>query len=289
MRVGLVGTGMLGTAVGLRLLSRGHEVSAYNRTRANAAALEAGGASVAGTPAGAAAGCGMVITCVRDAGAVRGVSFGPGGVAAGAGGGAIVCDMSTIDPASSREISAGYARAGVRMLDTPVMGGPGAAAAGELVVMAGGDRGAYGEARALLGELSSKSFYVGPAGSGHAAKLSMNLQIAMLALSISEGIALARATGVGPAAFLDVLDATYFSTGMSRNKARKMAAGSFEPTFTLANLRKDLQAIASTAGSLGLELPMAGLAGELYGRAVGAGLGGLDYTGILALLEGRRS
>lgn len=283
-----MGTGMLGTAVGLRLIARGHEVVAHNRTRAGADRLEAGGASVAGSPAGVAAECGLVITCVKDAAAVSAVSFGPGGIAAGAGGGLVVCDMSTIEPAASREISGRYAGAGVAMLDTPVMGGPAAALAGELVMMAAGDRGAFDEHRPLLGELAGSVFYMGGAGAAHATKLAMNLQIAMLALSLSEGIELSRASSVDPGAFLEVLNATYFGTGMSRNKALRMAAGSFEPTFLLRNLRKDLRAINATAASRGLELPMGSLAEELYAGAEGAGLGGLDYTGILAYLESRR-
>ena len=113
----------------------------------------------------------------------------------------------------------------------------------------------------------------------------MNLQIAMLALSLSEGITLTRKAGFNPEIFLKILNSTYFKTGMSENKAYKMINDSFIPTFTLENLKKDLDTINDAAKSFGAELPMAKLANETYQKAIETGFAEIDYTGILAYLK----
>ena len=287
--VGVVGTGMLGAAVAARLIGRGHEVVVHNRTAKKAAALEGAGALAAGSPADVAARCPLVIICVRDAAAVRDVALGPRGIA-GSGASPAVCDMSTITPADSRAIAADLrSAAGIAMLDTPVMGGPAVAARGDLVMMASGDRAVFDAHRRTLDDAASRIFFLGgEVGTALTVKLAMNLQIASLAMSISEGIAMVRAASVDPRDFLEVLNSTYFGTGMSRNKAYRMADGSYDPTFLLSNLRKDLRAVNEAAGSAGLRLPLASMAEEAYDAAVAAGLGGLDYTGILEYVEGLR-
>lgn len=280
---------MLGAAVASRLIGRGREVVVHNRTAKKAAALEGAGALVAESPADVAGRCPLVITCVRDAAAVRDVALGPRGIAA-SGASPAVCDMSTITPADSRAIAADLrSAAGIAMLDTPVMGGPAVAARGELVMMASGERAVFDAHRRTLDDAAGRIFFLGGGGgTALTVKLAMNLQIASLAMSISEGIAMVRAASVDPRDFLEVLNSTYFGTGMSRNKAYRMADGSYDPTFLLSNLRKDLRAINEAAGSAGLRLPLASMAEEAYDAAVGAGLGGLDYTGILEYVEGLR-
>ena len=137
----------------------------------------------------------------------------------------------------------------------------------------------------MLDLVAGKIFFLGGAGTALSVKLAMNLQIASLAMSISEGIAMMRAFSIDPREFLGVLNSTYFGTGMSRNKAYRMADGRYEPTFLLRNLRKDLRAVNEAAASAGLRLPLASMAEDSYDRAVVAGLGDLDYTGILEYIE----
>ena len=280
---------MLGAAVGLRLIECGHVVSAYNRTRKTTSSLDEAGAAVMDTAREVATASDFVITCVTDAGAVRNVVFGDDGVAEGAHDSLVVGDMSTIDPADSREIASKLAEDhGTHMLGIPVMGGPDAARAGDLVVIADGDRFAYQEKREILGDIAQTVHYVGDNGTAHTIKLAMNLQIASLALSISEGIELVRGGDVDPGSFLDVLNSTYFGTGMSKKKAHRMVRGEYGPTFLLRNLKKDLGLITGFAGSHGISLPGAAAVDKAYSGAVEAGLGELDYTGILRYVEGLR-
>ena len=113
----------------------------------------------------------------------------------------------------------------------------------------------------------------------------MNLQIAMLALSLSEGITLTRKAGFDPEIFLKILNSTYFKTGMSEKKAYKMIKDNFEPTFTLQNLKKDLDTINEAAESFNAELSMSKMASKVYQNAMDAGFSDIDYTGILAYLK----
>lgn len=287
IRVGVVGTGMLGAAVSLRLIQSGFEVAVYNRTISKTDPIRQAGGAVAKSPAGVAGMSDVVITVVRDARAVRAVSFGDRGILAGRHAGMVVADMSTILPEESRHIHSEFARHDVEWLDTPVMGGPDAAARGRLVVMAGGDKESFLALEPVFGALAEVRRHVGRPGAAHSVKLAMNLQIAMLALSLSEGMCLARGLDVEPETFLEVLNSTYFGTGMSRKKAFRMVRGEYPATFTLENLAKDLETIVGAAGAAGVDLHMSAQALRMYREAVRAGLGSLDYTGILEYVRRR--
>ena len=284
--VGVIGTGMLGAAVALRLIKSGFDVAAYNRTASKTDPIREAGGAVEDSPAEVARRSEVVLTVVRDAGAVRDVSFGGEGMLSGKHPGMVVADMSTILPSESRKIHAEFLDAGVDWLDTPVMGGPDAAAEGRLVVMAGGNPESFRRVEDVFAAVAEKRYHLGPPGTAHSVKLAMNLQIAMLALSLSEGICLARGLGVKPEVFLDVLNSTYFATGMSQKKAFRMISGKYPATFTLENLAKDLGTILDAADSADLALPMSSEALRVYSEAIKAGLGDLDYTGILEHLQG---
>ncbi len=287
MKVGIVGTGMLGEAVALRLIERGHTLAAYNRTRERTLRLADAGAKVMESAKDVAAASDIAIVCVTDADAVRSVTFGDGGLASGAHDALVIADMSTISPVDSREIAQRLAAEfGIKMIGIPVMGGPDAAAAGTLVVMADGDRDAYTACEGVLRDVGQEVHHLGKNGTAHTVKLAMNLQIASLALSISEGIEITRRGGVDPETFLTVLNSTYFGTGMSRKKAHRMARGEYTPTFLLRNLEKDLGIITRFAESRGAALPGAGNILRVYRDAVNAGHGDLDYTGILRHIGG---
>jgi len=285
MNVGIIGTGLLGKAIATRLFNTGHNVIAYNRTVEKAEPLKKLGAKIANSPKNVASESELVITIVKDAPAVESVSFGANGIMHGKHEKLIVSDMSTISPISSRKIAKKYSDYGIPMIDSPVMGGPLLAEKGELVIMIGGKKEVYEKCKPVFDSLGNKSFYLGKNGSGHAMKLVLNLQISILALSISEGIILAKKSGLDPITFLEVLNSTYFKTGMSVNKGPKMVKGSFEPSFFLKMMQKDLDEINYTAEKFGANLPFARLANELYQQAVKDGMGELDYTGILAYLE----
>jgi 3-hydroxyisobutyrate dehydrogenase len=285
LKIGIIGTGFLGRAVAKRLLDTGHKVIVYNRTREKTEYLKNLGAIVADTPKDLAQECELVITIVKDSDAVESVSFDKNGIIDGKHDGLTIADMSTINPISSKKIAKKFLENGISMIDTPVMGGPSLAEKGELVVMVGGKKEVYEKYKQVFDHIGNKTFYLGENGAGHAMKLAMNLQIAMLALALSEGITLTKRAGLDPKLFLDILNSTYFKTGMSVLKGPKMINGNFEPSFTLKMMKKDLDTINTTAKELSTSLPMTTLANEIYQNAISNGLGELDYTGILAFIE----
>lgn len=285
MYIGIIGTGLLGSAIAKRIASSGHKVHAYNRTRQKTESLRKVGIEIEDSPKELAKKCDIVITIVKDSQAIEEVSFGKNGIVHGKHDELVVVDMSTISPIASKKIAKKFADSGILMIDTPVMGGPSLAEKGQMIVMVGGKKETYQKCKPILDLIGEKTFHLGENGLGHAMKLVMNSQIAILALSISEGIILAKKSGLDPITFLEVLNSTYFKTGMSVNKGPKMAKGEFEPSFFLRMMQKDLDEIDYTAKECGANMPMSKLANQIYQKAIKSGFGDIDYTGILAYLE----
>jgi len=285
VKIGIIGTGMLGEEVGLHLLNSGYSVSVYNRTKSKTKNLEEKGAHVAELPSGVAESSDLIITCVKDADAVKQVLFGQGGVVSGKHDDMTVADMSTINPNAAKEISKKLHDEGIKSIEIPVMGGPNVAIEGKLVLMASGDKESFERFSQVFNTIANKTFFLGESGSAHSIKLAMNLQISLLALSLSEGIMLTKKAGFDPEIFLEILNSTYFSTGMSQNKAFKMIKDEYQPTFTLKNMKKDLDTIIASAKDFDAKLPIAERANEIYKQALDAGFGEIDYTGILAYIK----
>lgn len=285
VKIGIIGTGMLGNAVGLHLLKSGFNVTAYNRTKEKTNELKNKGAKIVESPKMVAEKSDLVITIVKDADAVKKIAFGKNGIIQGNHKGLTVADMSTISPIESKKISKKFLEYKIIKLDTPVMGGPNVAITGELVLMVSGDKKTFVKFKKVFEKIANKIFFLGDNGTAHLVKLAMNLQITMLALALSEGITLVKSAKVDPKIFLDILNSTYFKTGMSENKAYKMIHDEFNPTFTLSNLKKDISTITNTTKSLGINLPMIKKAEEVYQGAITHGFGEIDYTGILAYIK----
>ena len=285
VKIGIIGTGMLGEAVGLHLLDSGYSVSVYNRTKSKTKNLEEKGAHVAEVPSAVAESSDLIITCVKDADAVKQVLFGQGGVISGKHEDMTVADMSTINPNAAKEISKKLHDEGIKSIEIPVMGGPNVAIDGKLVLMASGDKQSFERFSQVFNTIANKTFFLGESGSAHSIKLAMNLQISLLALSLSEGITLTKKAGFDPEKFLEILNSTYFSTGMSQNKAFKMIKDDYQPTFTLKNMKKDLDTIIASAKDFDAKLPIAERANEIYSHALNAGFGEIDYTGVLAYIK----
>ena len=285
VKIGLIGTGMLGEAVGLHLLKSGFSLCVYNRTKSKTKSLEENGATISDTPKHLAQSSELIITCVKDGDAAEQILFGQDGIVAGKHDGLAVAEMSTISPNSAIQNSKRLNEEKISSLETPVMGGPNVAIDGKLVLMASGDRDVFDKYKQVFDTIANKTFFLGKSGSAHSIKIAMNLQISLLALALAEGITLTKKAGFDPEKFLEILNSTYFKTGMSENKAHKMIRNEFEPTFTLKNLKKDLEIITVAAKDFGAVLPMAERANEIYAEAVEAGFGEIDYTGILAYIK----
>ncbi len=284
-KIGIIGMGMLGNAVALHLLDSGFEVTVYNRTKEKTTQAREKGAKVVTSPKEIAENSELIITIVKDAAAVKEISFEKDGIIEGKHEKLIVADMSTIDPTESKNISRKFQEHNIHKLDIPVMGGPNVAISGNLVMMVSGNKESFDHCKNVFEKIANKVFFLGESGVAHSVKLAMNLQITMLALALSEGIILMKKANVDPKIFLEILNSTYFKTGMSEKKAFKMVDSKYDATFTLSNLKKDISTITSAAESLGIELPMIKKAEQVYENAVKEGFGEIDYTGIIEYIK----
>ena len=285
MKIGIIGIGMLGEAVVLNLLNSGYDVAVYNRTKEKTIEVEKKGAKVMDSPKTVAKNVELIIIIVKDSIAVREVAFGENGIIESKNEKLIVADMSTIDSIESKNIANQFQQNHIQKLEIPVMGGPNVAIMGKLVMMASGPKDSFDQCKTIFEKIANKVFFLGEQGIANSIKLAMNLQITMLALSLSEGITLLKKANVDPKIFLKVLNSTYFKTGMSENKAFKMIEGNYDATFTLSNLKKDITTMTNAAKDLGIELPMISKAEEIYKNAINEGLGDLDYTGIIEYIK----
>jgi 3-hydroxyisobutyrate dehydrogenase len=285
MKIGIIGIGMLGNAVALHLLDSGFDVTVYNRTKEKTNQVKQKGAKIAASPKIMAKNVELIITIVKDAAAVRDVIFGKDGIIQSENKKLIVADMSTIDPVESKNIAKELQQHQIQKLEIPVMGGPNVAINGELVMMVSGKKNNFGYCKKIFEKIANKVFFLGEQGVANSIKLAMNLQITMLALALSEGITLVKKANVDPKIFLEVLNSTYFKTGMSEKKAFKMIEGGYDATFTLANLKKDITTMTNAAKELDIKLPMITKAEEIYENAVKEGLGDRDYTEIIEYIK----
>ena len=191
-RIGIIGTGMLGHAVASRLLDTDFEVTVYNRTKEKTLQLKEKGAKIATSPKDVAKNSDLIITIVKNAEAVKEISFAKNGIIEGNHEGLIVSDMSTIDPLESKNITKKFQVYSIDKLDIPVMGGPNVAITGDLVMMTSGNKQTFDDCKGIFEKIANKVFFLGENGVAYSIKLAMNLQIAMLALALSESITLVK-------------------------------------------------------------------------------------------------
>jgi 3-hydroxyisobutyrate dehydrogenase len=283
MRIGVAGLGLMGSGIAKRLINNGHKVSVYNRTRSKSHHFS-NGATIASSPKELGQACDLVITIVTNFDAVKTVLFGREGVVESENNNLIVADVSTISPAQSEHCAQRLRSAGIEMLGVPVMGGPAAAETGNLVPIVSGSKQAFEKVRQVIEELGT-TFYVGEAdGSANNIKLALNLNIALIACALSEGMTLVKRAGIDPSIFIKILNSTYFKTGLSEIKAPKMIRKEFSPSFHLKNMLKDLELATTTAQLNGLTLPQTALAEQMFRAANNIGFSDQDYTAIYAFL-----
>lgn len=283
MRVGVAGLGLMGSGIATRLVNTGHTVSVYNRSSEKTKHFSKS-ATIMSSPKELGDNCDFVVTVVTDFEAVKEVLLGKDGIIKSGNRHLIVADVSTISPSQSEHCAQALRKAGIEMLGMPVMGGPAAAETGDLVPMVAGHRQAFEKTKQVIEKLG-RTFYVGERdGSANAIKLALNLNIALVAIAVSEGITLVRGFGTDPAIFVQILNSTYFKTGLSEKKGPKMIKNDFTPSFHLKNMLKDLELAMATAQPAGITLPQTALAQQIFRAANNSGFSDQDYTSICAFL-----
>jgi len=270
--VAFLGLGAIGRPMAHHLAAPGYSLAVWNRTEAKAASFKAGlthaGVRLARTPADAARGAEVVITCLPTSVEVASLLEGPEGLLSAMTKGTVLVDCTSGDPATSRHIAARLSGRGIGFLDAPVSGGVVGAEAGTLTVMVGGDMGTLDRVRPVLETFGEKVVHCGPVGAGHALKAVNQAMLAVHIWSLGEGlVALARA-GVQPAVALEVINASSGRSNSSMNLfPPRVVTRAFPRTFKLALLAKDLGIAAQLLREQKVPSPIIQLAAELFSVA----------------------
>lgn len=281
-RIGWVGLGNMGTPMVRNLMKAGFEVSVYNRTAARAAPLQEAGAAVVANAAGLWEVADVVITMVADDAALKEIH--DRGFQDGAQAGKIVIDMSTVSPATSRELAAQLATKGVEYLDAPVAGSVKPAELGQLVIMVGGKKETYEAALPIFAKLGKKSFLMGEQGAGNTAKLATNMLLAFNMQGLAEAVIFAGEKGIGPEAMLEVIGESAVANGVTKMKTTNIVEDNWEAAFALKHLAKDLR----LALGQGMHTPGGIALQESFQQALNAGWGEKDISAIFPFLEGKK-
>jgi len=285
MKTTFIGLGIMGSRMAANLLKADAALTVYNRSAGPARALEALGASVAASPAGAVDDADVVFTMLPTPEVVEEVALGQGGFVPAMKKNAIWVDCSTVNPSFSRVAGAAAARHGVRFVDAPVSGTKPNAQRGDLVFLVGGDAADVQELSPLLGVMGARTIHAGGTGQGSALKMLVNALLAQAMLVFSETVILGEKLGFERDYLLDLLPNMPVSAPFIKIKAEMIRKDDYEVNFPLEWMHKDLHLATLTAYEQGQPLFLAGLAKELYGQALESGLGREDFAAIYKHLK----
>jgi 3-hydroxyisobutyrate dehydrogenase-like beta-hydroxyacid dehydrogenase len=286
MRIAFLGTGNMGLPMARNLAAAGHEVVAWNRTREKADPLAEHGARIAETPAEAAREAEIAVTMLADDHAVEEVVFGDEGIYEALPQGALHLSCSTIGVEFSRTLADAHDLQRQAYVAAPVFGRPEAAEARKLKVVAAGAPDAIERARPVFDAVGERTFVVGDEPSlANVVKLCGNFLIASMIETLGEGFALARKSGVDEAAFLEVLNGTFFGSPIFGGYAKAIAAKRFQPAgFKLRLGLKDVRLALAAADRAEVPMPAASLLHDRFLAGVATGRGDHDWSAVAALV-----
>ncbi len=283
--VAILGTGRMGGAMARKLGEAGHHVIAWNRTVAAAEAVVAdSGGVVAATPAAAVASADLVISMLADGPTTRAVLLDPDLLDV-LRPRTVVCDMATSGVAAARELDAALTAAGARFVDAPVSGSVPTIAAGQLLVMASGDRSGVDEAEPVLRTFAKKVAYLGEAGAGQAMKLAVNLVVFTLNSALSEALTIATSAGVPADAVYDIFQDSVIAAPFVNYKRAAYLDSSTPVAMSLALTLKDMNLITGFANERGVDAVVAEAVRDEVARACANGFGDADMAGLARFLE----
>ena len=271
---GMIGLGLLGSAMAARLMDCGWSVTGFDIDPARVAA----GGTAAASAAAVARQCRLVVLSLPHSGVSASVLE---GLAPALSPGSLVVDTTTGDPEAIAAFGRQLAEKGIRYVDATIGGSSRQARSGEVIAMCGGEEAAYAECEPLLACLARRSFHVGPCGSGARMKLVFNLVLGLNRAVLAEGLSFARAYGVDPARALEVLRAGPASSGVMDTKGVKMISGDFAPEARLSQHLKDVRLILEAGRRNHARLPLSELHARLLEEVEAAGFGGEDNSAIV--------
>lgn len=283
--VGIVGLGLLGSAVSGVLLKAGYPVVGYDVVPERVAALVAQGGKSAGSAAEVARQVDAVFTILPTLASVEEAIVGRGGVLEGAGTDSTVIQMSTISPDLAVRMEEAARARGVSFLDAPVSGTSSMVARRDSVVTVGGDRAAFERCLPVLEALAKRVHHVGVCGMGSHLKLVTNLIMGLHGVVLAEGLTLARRAGLDLTQTLEILSQGAAASKILDVRGPLMVEGRFDPLMKIDLFLKDIRLMLEAGQSLHVPLPLAGMMQQLYTAAMAGGQGKEDLSGIIRLYE----
>ena len=286
LRVGYIGLGLMGKSIARNILKAGFPLVVHNRSQAAVDELVNEGAVRASSPAQVSENVDVVFTNLPDSPDVELVVFGSHGIIESARAGMIFVDNSTIKPAVARSIAARLAEKGIMALDAPVSGGDIGARNGTLTIMVGGPAEALETVTPIFNAMGKTITHVGGSGSGQVAKAANQIMVAAQMVAMAELLIFAQKAGTDPRKVVDAIKAGAAQCWTLDVKPQRLFAGNRQPGFKASMQTKDLNIIMETAREYGIPLPSAAVDLQLYTAMLQAGLGDLDNSAILNIIDG---
>ncbi len=288
-KIGFVGLGVMGGNMVDRLLSKGHTVTGYNRTRSKGEWLIAKGMKWAESPRAVAAASDYTFAMVTNSAAIQQVTDGPDGLFAGLSAGKIFIDMSTVAPGVSRALAAKVRALGADMVDSPVSGSVITLQEGKLSVMVGGRKETFDKIKPLLLDIGPKVTHVGDNGLALAMKIAVNLSLAVQMLAFSEGVLLAEKSGIAREVAVDVLVNSAVASPMIKYRGPFVLQQPEEAWFDCNMMQKDMVLAMELGRQLDVPLPTTAVSNEFLTAARGMGWTKYDFAcmfDVLAAMSG---
>jgi 3-hydroxyisobutyrate dehydrogenase-like beta-hydroxyacid dehydrogenase len=283
--VGFVGIGMMGAPMSRNLFKAGFNLVVWNRTENKTSAIVEAGARAAPSACAVAESSDVIVMMLTGPRETEDVMHAPDGILAGLRQGATVIDMSTNAPEVSRRLATKVAERGGVMLDAPVSGSIGLAAAGALTIQIGGDRAAFEAQRDIFAALGKNIFHVGGNGMGCVVKLVGNAIMATNMAVLAEALCLGAKAGAQTDTMIEVLKVTTAASAVLDRRQKNLLSGDFGPQFKLNLLHKDLGLALDAAAAGPVAMPVTGLIRQIYAQAMTEGYGDLDFAAVAASAE----
>ncbi len=285
MKIGLIGTGELGKAIGANMLKAGHDLVVHDWRKEAADGLLEKGASWAGSPQELAASAEVVLTALPTPAIVESVLTAPDGVLAGLSLGKAWIDHSTNDGDVLEAIARQAAKNGIDVVEAPVTGGIPLAHAGEITVLVGADPDVYQKYLPLLQVVGDPVIHLGPLGSASVVKVITNMLAFVHLWALGEGLMLGRRAGLAAGPVFEAILASCADSFVARTEGPPILNGSYDYGFTLELANKDLRLVHGLADKFGVPLEMGGLVQEIFQRAEDRYGPGFWSTGVVRLME----
>jgi 3-hydroxyisobutyrate dehydrogenase-like beta-hydroxyacid dehydrogenase len=284
-QVGVIGLGLVGSAIAARLGAAGYAVSGYDIRGEALAALQKTGATPLASPRAVAAAAPIVLLAVFDTDQVETAAEGEDGITGAEPKPAYVINLATADPARIVALAERLERHGITLIEAPLSGSSEEVASGKAAMLLGGDVAAIEACAGVLAAVAAVRMHAGGIGMGAKAKLATNLVLGLNRAALAEGMVFAEKLGIAPDKFLQLVLNSPASSHAARVRGARMAAGDFRPQSRIRQHLKDVELMLREAGALSQRLPLSEAHAELMRAAIDAGDGDLDNTAIIAQLR----